>query len=56
MHKVLTEVNIVQPIPPEVGKLQFKITRKKSIMGNLTPTYNLYLEVNDSKKFLIMKG
>ena len=25
-------------------------------MGNLTPTYNLYLEVNDSKKFLIMKG
>lgn len=53
-NKVLNELNITQPIPPEVGKLQFRVYRKKSLIGSTT--FNLYLEVNDTKKFLLLRG
>ena len=47
---------IMQPIPPAVGQLKFSITRNKSGMNKLTPSYYLNLEKNNGGKILILYG
>ena len=46
----------MQPIPPAVGQLKFSITRNKSGMNKLTPSYYLNLEKNNGGKILILYG
>lgn len=47
---------IMQPIPPAVGQLKFSITRNKSGMNKITPSYYLNLEKNNGGKILILYG
>jgi len=47
---------IMQPIPPSVGQLKFSITRNKSGMNKLSPSYYLNLEKNNGGKILILYG
>ena len=41
---------ILQPVPPETGKLHFTIVRNVSLF-NIVPSYTLYLEKNNFQKF-----
>lgn len=47
---------ITQPIPPEVGKLQFSVVRNKSFMNKLAPSYYLYLEKGNEGQILVLYG
>jgi hypothetical protein len=47
---------LMQPIPPEVGKLKFCIMRNKSLTNRLTPSFYLYLEKHETGKILVMYG
>ena len=44
----------MNPIPPGVGQQKFVITRNKSGMNKLTPSYYLYLEIPTGKKILVL--
>jgi len=43
--EIFLKAVILQPVPPEVGKLHFTIVRNVSVF-KLAPTYTLYLEKN----------
>lgn len=47
---------IMQPIPPAVGQLKFCITRNKSGMNKLQPSFYLSLEKTKGGKVLILYG
>ena len=47
---------IMAPIPPAVGQLKFCITRNKSGMNKLTPSFYLSLEKSKGGKVLILYG
>jgi hypothetical protein len=48
--EIFLKAVILQPVPPEVGKLHFTIVRNVS-MFNIVPSYTLYLEKNNDQKF-----
>lgn len=39
-----------KPIPPEVGKIEFKIVRKKQLLGT---TYDLYIDFQNSTQIIL---
>lgn len=45
---------IMQPIPPAVGQLKFTITRNKSKLNKLKPSFYLNLEKNNGGKILVL--
>jgi len=55
---------IMNPLPPEIGQLNFCIVRDKSMVNRMTPAYCLYLEnggnktmvLHAKKKMLAMNG
>jgi hypothetical protein len=51
--EIFLKAIILQPVPPEVGKLHFTIVRNNSVF-KIAPTYTLYLEKNHDQKFQIL--
>ena len=41
---------MMEPIPPEVGKLKFSIKRVSNFMTKLTPTYEMYIKLREGVK------
>ena len=48
-HRNRKEV-MMEPIPPEVGKLKFSIKRVSNFMTKLTPTYEMYIKLREGVK------
>lgn len=46
----------MQPVPPECGKLHFRVLRKASLITKLNPSYTLYLEKSPEQKYQILYG
>jgi hypothetical protein len=46
----------MQPIPPAVGQLKFSITRNKSGLNKLSPSFHLNLEKSGGGSVLILYG
>lgn len=46
----------MQPVPPEVGKLNFRIVRRASLLNKLTPSYTLYFEKTREQKYQVLYG
>ena len=54
MYDVGAKNILMQPIPFEVGMLQFEIQRKKSGLSILHPSFHLYLEKGGDEKVSVM--
>ena len=46
---------MMEPLPPEVGKLKFSIKRVTNFITKLTPTYEMSMKLG-SKKFNIIQA
>jgi hypothetical protein len=54
MYDVGSKNLLMQPIPPEVGMLQFEIVRKKSGFTIMHPEFHLYLEKGSEERVSVL--
>jgi Tub family len=44
----------MNPLPPSVGQLKFTISRNKSLMNKVKPSFYLNIEKNNGGKILVL--
>lgn len=54
MYDVGSRSLLMQPIPPEVGMLQFEIVRKQGVFTKLHPEFHLFLEKGGEERVSIL--